>query len=656
MTISSEDRVAGPFAGNGVTTAFPFAFKVFSQDDLRVILTSTAGVETDQTLTTHYAVSLNADQNVSPGGTVTMVTAPASGEKLTVTTDIDSLQQVDMTLGGGFYPDVIENALDRVTMLIQQVEEKTDRAITVPISSGLGSSALPVAEASMLLGWNPTATGLQNYGPADTSALSAALAQLSGANLVGFGHATAFSAGTVGAAIKDRGISIKDAPYLAAGDGATNDATAIQSAIDALSTAGGGTIYFPRGTYLCNTGLTLKPKVRLVSDQDAQIKFGGASGTFIGSGTTTLLYEAGIVGVDLDSGTATTALLLNSPTFCRFADIRITANSATQVCIDVQTNGSGETNAWGNRNAWANDFDSIWQDGTCGTGLRLQGDGPTGGPPTAVVTLNSFRHILFTGVSVRGFDFAEWADSNKFTGIAYAYLIANNAVGCEHNTANPTGNHGVYANSFTHLAVDTFGVYTGRVALKLNYCKNILIDEFFNDPIAEGGDIVVSATDTYSYRIGHHKGGTNEIRILEKGMVHYGGAVFRGSTTETVGVEIGNGRTGDGASNLDLVGDATYTDFGARLIRNGGANGNTQLIHRGTGVLTLYMQDAGGAYNLTNSLGTVLVAGNDTGLGVFGAPPAARQTVTGSRGGNAALASLCTALANLGWITNSTTA
>lgn len=36
--------------------------------------------------------------------------------------------------------------------------------------------------------------------------------------------------------------------------------------------------------------------------------------------------------------------------------------------------------------------------------------------------------------------------------------------------------------------------------------------------------------------------------------------------------------------------------------------------------------------------------------------PAGKQTVTGSRGGNAALASLLTALANLGLITNSTTA
>lgn len=41
-------------------------------------------------------------------------------------------------------------------------------------------------------------------------------------------------------------------------------------------------------------------------------------------------------------------------------------------------------------------------------------------------------------------------------------------------------------------------------------------------------------------------------------------------------------------------------------------------------------------------------------IGFYGTAPIAKPTVTGSRGGNAALASLCTALANLGLITNST--
>ncbi len=48
----------------------------------------------------------------------------------------------------------------------------------------------------------------------------------------------------------------------AKGDGITNDSTAIQNAINSIPIAGGigergkgGTVYFPKGIYLCNTGL-----------------------------------------------------------------------------------------------------------------------------------------------------------------------------------------------------------------------------------------------------------------------------------------------------------------------------------------------------------------------------------------------------------------
>lgn len=64
------------------------------------------------------------------------------------------------------------------------------------------------------------------------------------------------------------------------------------------------------------------------------------------------------------------------------------------------------------------------------------------------------------------------------------------------------------------------------------------------------------------------------------------------STTEVRGIDIGSGRTGSGNAFLDLIGDATYTDFGLRLIRNGGANGISSLSHRGTGNLQIDAADA----------------------------------------------------------------
>jgi parallel beta-helix repeat protein len=50
-------------------------------------------------------------------------------------------------------------------------------------------------------------------------------------------------------------INVKS--YGAVGDGTTDDTEAIQDTLDAAETAGGGIVYFPKGTYLVSTGLTV---------------------------------------------------------------------------------------------------------------------------------------------------------------------------------------------------------------------------------------------------------------------------------------------------------------------------------------------------------------------------------------------------------------
>ena len=135
MTISSENRVAGPYTGNNVTTNFPFTFKVFSTDDVVVFLTDPAGVEAPLTGGgTDYGVTLNADQDSNPGGVVVRTPALADDYLLTITSRVPNLQPLDLTNQGGFYPKAINAALDRVTIQVQQVAEQASRAVKVPIS------------------------------------------------------------------------------------------------------------------------------------------------------------------------------------------------------------------------------------------------------------------------------------------------------------------------------------------------------------------------------------------------------------------------------------------------------------------------------------------------------------------------------------------
>lgn len=103
--------------------------------------------------------------------------------------------------------------------------------------------------------------------------------------------------------------------------------------------------------------------------------------------------------------------------------------------------------------------------------------------------------------------------------------------------------------------------------------------------LKSGSDNMLVATKDGSVELYH-----NGVKQLE---TTANGVQLTGATTETKTLEIGTGRSGDGVSLIDLTGDATYTDFGTRLIRNAGANAATELVHRGTGILALVAQDAG---------------------------------------------------------------
>lgn len=99
--------------------------------------------------------------------------------------------------------------------------------------------------------------------------------------------------------------------------------------------------------------------------------------------------------------------------------------------------------------------------------------------------------------------------------------------------------------------------------------------------------------------------------------------------------------------------DANYLDVA------GGMPGSTPIIQAGgvsTDVGVVVRAKGSGAVDLQSGDGTNKVRVNNTGVGFQGTNPIAKPPITGSRGGNAALASLLTQLANYGLITDSTTA
>lgn len=140
MTVASATAKAGPYTGDGSTDDFDFSFKVQAAADVKVVSTvTTDGVQIDTTLTltTHYTILLNADQGASPGGTVTINTPPASSVKITILRNVTATQGASLPNQGGFYPKVIENALDKQAMLVQQQQEELDRCLKLSVADSI---------------------------------------------------------------------------------------------------------------------------------------------------------------------------------------------------------------------------------------------------------------------------------------------------------------------------------------------------------------------------------------------------------------------------------------------------------------------------------------------------------------------------------------
>lgn len=157
MTISNTIRTAGPYIGNGVTTVFPFYFKIFKTAELLVVQTDVAtGVTTPLVINSGYTVTLNSDQNANPGGMATLPAALATGQTLVLTSDLAYLQPIDITNGGGFYPAVINAALDRLTIFCQQLFSLASRSLKFPLSDTGKNTELPsaAARANSLLGFD----------------------------------------------------------------------------------------------------------------------------------------------------------------------------------------------------------------------------------------------------------------------------------------------------------------------------------------------------------------------------------------------------------------------------------------------------------------------------------------------------------------------
>lgn len=141
MTVSSTTTKAS-YSGNGVTTVFAVPFYFLQNADLLVILRSSAGVETTQVLGTNYSVTGAGNES---GGSLTMTVAPPTGTTLTILRNAAATQETDLLPNDRLPAESLETALDKLTMLVQQLDEENDRALKFAQTDSTASTTLPTA-------------------------------------------------------------------------------------------------------------------------------------------------------------------------------------------------------------------------------------------------------------------------------------------------------------------------------------------------------------------------------------------------------------------------------------------------------------------------------------------------------------------------------
>lgn len=212
MTLSTTSNTI-TYVGNNAATTFTFAFLIPDASSVVVTLADIAAGTTQVLDPSLY--SITGLDNPAGGN----VTYPLSGSpidtnhSITIQREVALVQETTLSNQSAFYPVTVEDALDYLTMITQQLNEKISRALSFPVGT---DTDIPTLMADIL---NAAAN-------ATAAAASAAAAAASAAAAAAFGFQTGDvmwqdNQGARSAWVRDNGLTIGNV-----GSGATERANA----------------------------------------------------------------------------------------------------------------------------------------------------------------------------------------------------------------------------------------------------------------------------------------------------------------------------------------------------------------------------------------------------------------------------------------------
>lgn len=170
MTVTNTERLV-IYEGNGAATVWPFFFPVIEPAHITVQIRE-LGTEVLTTVPNNeYSVTISED-DVEGEVTYPLVGSPlAAGWQIIILREVPNTQPTTITNQVRFYPDVIERALNRVVMQIQQLAEQQGRSLRY--QPGIGSpTEIKTLEPNRTLVVDPTGEFLIP-GPTNTQIVDA---------------------------------------------------------------------------------------------------------------------------------------------------------------------------------------------------------------------------------------------------------------------------------------------------------------------------------------------------------------------------------------------------------------------------------------------------------------------------------------------------
>lgn len=168
MTVSTDIKSVR-YEGNGVTDTFAFNGRMFTTSDLAVdILTRATDAVVETLSPSDYTVSIVSDESaeiVIDAGKI-----PSASQDILIYRSIDREQNLRLPTGTVFPAKDVEDALDKTTILIQDVASDVDRVLKFPLNvSGITAANLPAPVDGAILTWFGTTGTIANADIADLS-------------------------------------------------------------------------------------------------------------------------------------------------------------------------------------------------------------------------------------------------------------------------------------------------------------------------------------------------------------------------------------------------------------------------------------------------------------------------------------------------------